>query len=171
MRDAQGRKYKVMANSTDNKRGTVILIAEDLNCDTVATYREQNDNVLMVLVNYQGKKLMLGSIYGPNNTSREFYSFLRQVLRTVEYDYTILGGDWNTVWDGNELPDNIDVLNMQTIPNIQNQVMLHNMANEFGLTDPYRAIKPNIREYSYCPFGTKRLIRSRLDFFWYQTAW
>ncbi len=52
----------------NNKRGTVILVAKDPNCDTAEIFREQNDNIIKALISYQCKKILLGSMYGPNNT-------------------------------------------------------------------------------------------------------
>ena len=39
------------------------------------------------------------------------------------------------------------------------------MCTELGLTEPFRGLYPQKQEFSYSPFGTVRLNRSRLDFF------
>ncbi len=76
-----------------------------------------------------------------------------------------MGGDWNATWDRSIVTSNIDVFQMAGLPNAKNSEYLENLANEFSLTDPFRILYPDKRDYTYSPFGSVRLNRSRLDFF------
>ena len=76
-----------------------------------------------------------------------------------------MGGDWNTVWDNGSIESNIDIYNMQRIPNKCNRDLLRDMAMRFSLLDPTRVLYPDRKLYTYTPFGSQRLNRSRLDFF------
>jgi hypothetical protein len=107
----------------------------------------------------------IGSIYGPNNTGRDFYRFLNQVLAESTGRYKIIGGDWNTVLDSQPIPQNIDILNMVSIPNPVNSNLLREMCTNHNMSDPYRVLYPNKKDYTYTPFGDTRKNRSRLDFF------
>jgi exonuclease III len=77
----------------------------------------------------------------------------------------ILGGDWNTTWDRRDVANNIDIYCMSNVPNHKNSELLENMCETFSLIDPFRALYPFKKDYTYIPFGNVRLNRSRLDFF------
>jgi len=76
-----------------------------------------------------------------------------------------LGGDWNATYSCLPIASNIDVINMQALPNITNSKKIKEMCLELGLTDPYRALYPNKIEFSFAPWGNTRTNRSRLDYF------
>jgi hypothetical protein len=85
----------------------------------------------------------LGSIYGPNNTGREFDRFLNQAITDSTGRYKIIGGDWNTVLDPQPIPQNIDVLNIVSIPNPVNGNLLRDMCANHSMSDPFRVLYPN----------------------------
>ena len=109
--------------------------------------------------------VLLGSIYGPNNTARDFYRYIKSIIQENSDCKIIVGGDWNTVWDRNEKNINIDTFNMQSIPNKINCDLLQNICADLSLLDPTRVLYPNSRLYTYTPFGNLRFNRCRLDFF------
>ena len=76
-----------------------------------------------------------------------------------------MGGDWNTVWDNRSIESNINIYNMHRIPNKCNRDLLRDMYMIFSLLDPTRVLYPDRKLYTYTPFGSQRLNRSRLDFF------
>jgi hypothetical protein len=110
----------------------------------------------------------IGSVYGPNNTSREFYRAISSVLSDIKNNGVqqfVIGGDWNTTWDRRPVQNNIDVFQMAGLPNPKNSELLESMCTEFDMVDPFRVLYPLRRDFTYMPFGTVRLNRSRLDFF------
>jgi exonuclease III len=164
-RDYKGKKYKVYANSSKNSRGVAILISFDIDIEITETCSDVEENYLFVRAKYKGQNMLLGSIYGPNSTSRDFYRCITRILNKNRDRKIIMGGDWNTVWDRNPIATNIDTFHMANIPNAKNSELLENMASEFGLFDPYRVMYPSKRSFTYSPYGRVRLNRSRLDFF------
>jgi len=50
-------------------------------------------------------------------------------------------------------------------PNSRHSALLNNLCENLELIDPFRALWPNRKDYSYIPYGTRRLNRSRIDFF------
>jgi exonuclease III len=128
-------------------------------------WRDQAENILIMDVSLNGCNVTLGSIYGPNNTGREFYRFLNGVLGETAGSFTVIGGDWNTVLDPQPVQSNIDVNNMAAIPNAVNSGLLREMCTSHNLSDPFRVLYPNKKDYSYTPFGDIRRNRSRLNFF------
>jgi hypothetical protein len=54
---------------------------------------------------------------------------------------------------------------MAGLPNPKNSELLEQLCRSFSLHDPYSVLFPTRKDYTYSPFGTVRLNRSRLDFF------
>ncbi len=144
-----------------------ILIAMSLNVVISREWKDQAENALIIDLALENCTVTLGAIYGPNNTGREFFRFLNQALTESEGQYKVIGGDWNTVLDPLPIPQNIDVINMVGIPNQVNGTLLREMCATNNLSDPYRTLYPNKKDYTYTPFGDLRKNRSRLDFFYH----
>jgi exonuclease III len=80
LRDNKNRAYDMYHHSTGNGRGVAILIAISLNVVVNQCWKDQAENAIIMDVTLDDCKLTLGSVYGPNNTGREFYRFLRDTL-------------------------------------------------------------------------------------------
>jgi hypothetical protein len=76
----------------------------------------------------------------------------------------IVGGDWNTTVSTLDSPDNIDIYGMLRPPSSLRSNLLSEICIRGLLTDPFRALHPEKRDYTYTP-RTGRAHRSRLDFF------
>jgi exonuclease III len=164
------REHVFMANSSDNKRGVAILISKKLNPEVLDTFQDQNQNLLLIECMVNGHRLILGSVYGPNSTCRQFYRDITNFLESKMNVPVILGGDWNVTWSNSGPDDNIDITGMVRTPNFTNGNLLKNLANTFELTDPFRILYPDRKCYSYVPFGNARKNKSRLDFFIISTS-
>jgi hypothetical protein len=57
-------------------------------------------NILLMLVKIGNVKILLGSVYGPNEDNAEFFQMLTTQIATMHSDYVIIGGDWNTTLGG-----------------------------------------------------------------------
>ena len=55
------------------------------------------------------------------------------------------------MWDQSPLEQNIDILNMQNIPNKTNGTLLYNLADKYDLADPFRALYPSKKASHFCP--------------------
>jgi exonuclease III len=131
------KNHELFLNSTLNKRGVAILIHKKTGIRVINEHRDQDENILILECSTGEKKLVLGSVYGPNNTCRTFYNSLRNILSNYRDVPTVLGGDWNTTWDGSDPDHNIDIHNMVRPPNCANGRLLRNLSDEFGLTYPF----------------------------------
>ena len=165
IRDTKGKRYTPFFNSTKNSRGVGILLASEIDFVVNNTFKDQDENIIILSVTYKGSNFLIGSIYGPNNTCRNFYNTLRAIIQRNPNHLIVFGGDWNTVWDTSRCNENVDVFSMAGLPNPKNGEYLNNMCTDLGLTEPFRGLYPQKQEFSYSPFGTVRLNRSRLDFF------
>jgi exonuclease III len=157
--------YSLNHNSKFNSRGTAILISSKLKYTVEKTYCDDIGNILMMLIKIGNVKLLLGSVYGPNEDNAEFFRLLGENIREMRPDYVVFGGDWNTTLDGRAVAQNIDVLNMANIPSVQRSRMIIDLCNKYGLTDPYRYLYPDAREFMYVPYAEVSTNRSRIDFF------
>ncbi len=168
LRDNKNRKYQAYLNSNSNSRGTIVLIANDLDYTIIREYRDPGENYLIGHAMINGIEYGLGAIYGPNHTSRDFYRNIDSVVSDLLVNNVtniVLGGDWNTTWDRRPVVSNIDTFQMSGLPNPKNSELLSNICAKHKLIDPFRALYPIRKEFTYSPFGHVRLNRSRLDFF------
>jgi exonuclease III len=170
LRSCKVRQYTPFFNSSMNSRCTAILFASSLDLTINKEYRDTNENYYVIDVSIAGRRLCIGSVYGPNGNGRDFFNGLNNVLQDIRRQSNgnpevILGGDWNTTWDRREVANNIDIHCMSKVPNQKNSEFLEHMCESFSLIDPFRALYPFKRDYTYIPFGNIRLNRSRLDFF------
>jgi exonuclease III len=144
------------------------LIDCDLNINILERYEDPEENILGLKLDYGGYIFWAVSIYGPNMNDFNFFDNLR---RLVSGNGTgsgsapfIIGGDWNATVCTLNSPDNIDILNMLNPPSHIRSQKIDELMQEGKLTDPFRALWPEKRDFTYIP-RTGRRNRSRLDFF------
>jgi exonuclease III len=158
------KQYRFHYNSTRNSRGVGILIDNSLNCTIDNIHKDHDENFLALTVTIDNLALNLVSVYGPNKDDITFYHHLSDFLSTRSGIPSIIGGDWNTTYSTDSSKNNIDIYNMSRPPSIIRSGWLSEVCASHGLIDPYRAVYPVTKDYTYTPHGTKKN-RSRLDFF------
>jgi exonuclease III len=158
------KNYNFYHNSCNNKRGVGILIDHNLNYNVLNDYRDPDNNILGMHIEVSDFSIWIISIYGPNNNDAIFFDRLRNLTRNAGTTPVLIGGDWNTTVCTINSPDNIDILNMQSPPSHFRSLRLQELMYEGKLTDPFRALWPDKRDFTYTP-RTGRANRSRLDFF------
>jgi hypothetical protein len=147
-----------------------MLINKSLNPEIINTFKDQQENILLVHAKINGSDIALGSIYGPNSTDRQFYRDLDNFINNHLGMPVLLGGDWNATWSNAGPEENIDITGMIRTPNVANGNLLKNLALKYDLTDPFRVLYPTKKAFSYSPFGATRTNKSRLDFFLASTS-
>ena len=157
--------YKLLYNSSMNKRGVGILIKHDILFTEAAREEDDEENFLLVKVDIKGKTLILGSIYGPNSHCPNFFVKLKNSLDRLGNFPIILGGDWNCTFSVDPSVNNIDCLNMTNPPNVRHSVLLNTICEELDLIDPFRALHPNRKDFTFCPRNINQNNRSRIDYF------
>ncbi len=121
--------------------------------------------MLGLLVDFEGKRLSICAIYGPNRVQESFFTDIRSCLAQFNNRDIIIGGDWNTTVSCANDESNIDTLNMRNPPNLRHSLLLKKMCEELELSDPYRVKFQNRREFTYRPSVVLKTNRSRIDFF------
>jgi len=157
--------YRFLYNSSQNKRGTGILINNKINFLELARRSDPDENYLLVMAEIQGKTLILGSVYGPNSHNNNFFVSLQRDIAAFGAHPIVLGGDWNCTVSCNNIDTNPDCLNMANPPSLRHSNYLSLLCNELDLLDPYRALHPFRKDFTYSPRAVGLSNRSRIDFF------
>ena len=75
------------------------MITKNIDCKVLEVERDAEGRFIIVKVEIEKKRYLLGNVYGPNKDDPEFfYRFLARV-QAYTADYLLLGGDFNTVLD------------------------------------------------------------------------
>jgi exonuclease III len=158
------KNYNFFYNSKKNRRGVGILIDANLNCEITSRYCDECDNILGLKVKVDNYEFWVVSIYGPNQNEDLFFDNLNNLFRTAGDTPFVLGGDWNATVCTVNNADNIDTLYMNSPPSVFRSQKIQELLYNGQLTDPFRALWPEKREFTYIP-RTGRNNRSRIDFF------
>ena len=76
-------------------RGVAILIRKNLPIKILDHFSDTNGNISAILVEIEGKTILIEGIYGPNTDSPEFYSNeVFQRIQTWNPSYAIYTGNW-----------------------------------------------------------------------------
>jgi len=154
--------YKPIFNSTKSKRGVGILVRNGCDLSDTTVIRDPDENYLLAtLEDTTGKKLNIGSVYGPNIYCPEYFARLEADIHRLGNFPLILAGDWNCTVSS--LPVNINP--MVDLPNKRHSELLELLMRRAQLVDPFRFLHPEKNEYSYIPRNTLLKNRSRIDFF------
>lgn len=93
-----------------------------------------------------GKKIAFISAYVPNMHNPKFFDSLRIILANLTLFQLVIGTDMNSILDRA-----LDKSGMTNV-NLQLSSSLHQLINDFGLIDVWRAHNPNVREYTVLSF-------------------
>jgi len=115
----------------------------------------------MVKANIEGLVYCFINIYAPNIGSEriEFFNNVKKALELNDFDYLILGGDWNCTVDFNN-----DRLSEE--PHLQSSRNLKSLLVQLDLIDAWRIKFPNERQYTWVKILDGRVSAARLDRFY-----
>ncbi len=163
--------YKMYMNSTKETRGVAIAIKRNLAQDVKGIVSDRDaENYILLDIVLKGRRMVLGSVYGPNENNPGFYERLRTDLVRLGQDI-IIGGDFNTIQCHEVGDDNVDRIGRGRVTNMQNSRVINKWLADKFLIDPFRYLYPLQQEVSYLPFRTRQgqhvrqYTKSRLDFF------
>jgi hypothetical protein len=122
-------------------------------------------NIIVLELDFDGKKLAAGSVYGPNQNDNTFFVNLNDFLYRIKGKGVVLGGDWNLTYDNRNLNENQDVHSMVNVPSIFRSNKLREICDTYNLVDPFRFLHPNKCDYTFIPTAVNNLNRSCIDFF------
>jgi exonuclease III len=161
--------YKFYFNSSKESRGVAIAIKRNIVHEIIDQFATMDENLLLLKIKIKGHIFTIGAVYGPNENNQLFFRTIRHKLEEWDTPY-IIGGDFNTILDGDVSELNLDRVGPGRVPNPSNSLEINNWITAGDCLEPFRALYPDQREVSYIPFGTVRrnnniLGKTRLDFF------
>ena len=157
-------QFDFFFNSSRSKRGVGILISKKIDFQILDTFRDANENILGLHIVISNHNFLLISIYGPNSVDPVFFSDLRRCLAVNPDANIICGGDWNLTYSTADTALNLDIFRMNSPPSLIRSRALADVCELYLLSDPFRALHPDRRDFSYRPKNGQNN-RSRLDFF------
>ena len=159
--------YKLYHNSKHSTRGVGVLINRKISHSISNCLCDNDGNIIILELNLDvgNERLIVGSLYGTNQNEEGFFNTVEQFLNQLNGPPIILGGDLNATWDNQNVNDNLDVHSMQNIPSIFRTNKIRSLCNIFNLVDPFRALYPNKKDFTYVPSVVNNHNRSRIDFF------
>ncbi len=158
--------YKMYHNSTMNRRGVAVLFSNHLDLTVMETAADPHENILLMKVKINNQELIVGSIYGPNdNNCDHFFNFITETCMRWGNIPKLIGGDWNATLSCENVNENIDVLFMRDIPSRYRSERVADLCENLDMSDPFRTLHPDSREFTYLPSGVLRNNRSRIDYF------
>ena len=148
------------------KRGVAILLKKNLPINVVNISKDENGNLLCILLNFDEKNILISGVYGPNQDCPDFYR--KSVFAKIEEwnpDFCVFGGDWNVVLDQTK-----DTLNYVNENNLQARKTILDIMEGESLTDIWRDNHTNEKLYTWFRKGEdkkrkKSVKAARLDFF------
>ncbi len=160
----KSKSYEFFYNSSKSSRGVGILVSNSLNYKVLNILKDVSENILGITITIDRVKLHIFSVYGPNSNDFTLFSDLNNHLSEEPDTAVVIGGDWNATYSTSACVDNIDIFRMQSPSSITRSMWLNQVCRDFSLCDPYRALHPTTRDYTFTPHGT-RANRLRIDFF------
>ena len=120
---------------------------------------DDSGNLLAILINYEGKRILLECIYGPNTDTPDFYSE-KAFKKIVDWkpDYSIFAGDFNIALD--QVKDTKNYIQNNN-PNAREA--LKNQIDQNNLVDIWRESHPDENKFTWHKFNENK--QSRLDYF------
>jgi exonuclease III len=149
----------------ESSRGVGILINRNVFEQLLEEVTDFDNNFLLIKVKLSTGIWLLGAVYGPNDNNQAFFTDLGAGIRRLNCENKVIAGDWNCTWDPRPVDQNLDTINMASIPSRQRSLWLGQLAADTDMTDPFRILHPIKKEYTYIPNARTNLNRSRLDFF------
>ena len=144
---------------TTKARGTAILFNNTFEFDLGEIIKDTGGNyTLTELLLPNNLKLVIGSVYGPNQDNTPFFDTLSQDITKFENSLMILGGDWNSTRDYT-----LDNVNYVSHNNPKSVKAITRMCNEYNLVDSWRINNPDKKQYTWLQGISNK--QSRLDYF------
>jgi hypothetical protein len=102
--------------------------------------------------------------YTVRTNDKKFFENLSGILNKYKHSPVVCAGDWNLTYSTVNTEQNIDITNMPSPPSVFRSELLAEICTEHCLGDPFRALHPFKRDYTFIPKNGRRN-RSRIDFF------
>ena len=143
---------------TSQSRGVALFIKKNSIAKILDKMCDPNGNILATLIEYEGRRVLLQGIYGPNEDNPRFFEEAFQKIDAWQPEFSIFTGDFNV-----SLNPEADNKNYVSDNNPLARRALKNKMQEHNLIDIWRELNPNGRKFTWKKFGERKF--ARLDYF------
>ena len=140
-----------------NSRGVATLFNNNFEHEILDMSKDEDGNMLQLLIDCVSFKLNLINIYAPNKDDPEFFNRLMPLLQNDRADFVMICGDYNLILD-----PVMDCHNYSNINNPKARSKIIEMMGDFDLIDSFRYSNPNVRRFSWR--RKKPIKQARLDY-------
>ena len=130
--------------SKTNSRGVVTLLNNNFEYTILNTFKDDEGNILQMIIACGNFKFNLINVYAPNRDSPSFFSKVMQLAHVDNADYVIICGNFNLV-----LTPSINCYNYVNTNNPQAWTKVIEMMSSLDLIDAFRHLKPNVKRFSW----------------------
>ena len=141
-----------------NARGVAILIKKTCPIIVNSNTHDDSGNLLWLHCTFEGNRILIGVIYGPNEDCPEFFDNIFNYIEHSNITDCIITGDFNVT-----LTHELDNYNYAQPRNIRARNCLNQHIESNGFIDAYRHLNNNSRMFTWKKNGGSQ--RSRLDMF------
>ena len=131
-----------ISGSKTNSRG--VLINNNFEYKILDTFKDDEGNILQLLISLGTFKLNLINVYAPNKDNPNFFKKVWQLAQNEIADHVIICGDFNLV-----LNPSLDCHNYTNINNPQARSKVMEMMNSLDLIDLFRYLNNNVKRFSW----------------------
>ena len=131
-----------------NSCGVAILLNNNSEYEVLFCKKDKNGNYLNLLLKLSSMTINLITLYGPNNDFSFFFEEIQTQLENVSADYNIFNVALN--------PD-LDTCNYKHVNNPKAKQAVLDIMREHDLSDIYRELHPNTKQYTWNPVKHARL--------------
>ena len=146
----------IYSHGTSTARGIAVFYLKKFHANISNIIKDVEGRYIIFDLENDGHFVTIVALYAPNNDSPEFFSKIRELIKT-RYDYKILVGDYNLTLDVE-----LDRLNTYS-NNTKARDTVLDMMEQYKLTDTWRVQNEQVREYSWIKSGRDQKA-SRIDF-------
>uniref|UniRef100_A0A803SLF5 Reverse transcriptase domain-containing protein n=1 Tax=Anolis carolinensis TaxID=28377 RepID=A0A803SLF5_ANOCA len=154
-----GKEYH--SSIKEKKRGVAIYIRDGI--PSKFAFKDKEGRMVGVTIDIQNTKLLVCSVYAPNNSKNNFARELREHLMKQEFDNLMILGDFNAVIDGSRDRThnkwNKTGSRSGNLPQV-----LKNIQKEFDLQDTWRLHHEGEKDYTF--YSASQKSWSRIDMAW-----
>ena len=147
----------------NNSRGVAILFNNNFEYTIHDVNKDDNGNLLQLIITVSDIKINLITIYAPNQDKPTFFDSIRDLAEKGNTDYVLICGDLNLALDPLK-----DCYNYTNVNNPWSRQKVVDLITELELVDVYRYLYPNQKRYTWRKKNPVK--QERLDYFLANTS-
>lgn len=134
--------------SRGNKAGVITLVHKQLAHSLVSHECDEEGRMSHLVIDHSGERWHIYNVYGPNSDNKDFFRNLGTLVGQTRSDFTLVGGDFNTVQHPSE-DRKSDAQSGGGTSHRVTDTVLTPFLRDTGICDAWRDAHPDSREYTH----------------------